>query len=60
MIVLWLIQFSIVILQIILGILFVLAKGNFFGSVFETQGGELKLKLNNWGINISSWEQTLI
>nr|XP_058964322.1 uncharacterized protein LOC131791033 isoform X2 [Pocillopora verrucosa] len=37
MTVLWLLQFSIVTLQIVLGILFALAKGDFCGSVFETQ-----------------------
>ena len=47
MTVLWLLQFSIVTLQIVLGILFALAKGDFCGSVFETQLGELKLKLND-------------
>ena len=47
MTVLWLLQFSIVTLQIALGILFALAKGDFCGSVFETQLSELKLKLND-------------
>ena len=40
MAVLWLIQFAIVILNILLGILFVLANKDFCGSVFETQVGE--------------------
>ena len=46
MAVLWLVQFSTVTpLSIVFGILFVLAKGDFCGSVFETQLGEFKLKL---------------
>ena len=40
MAVLWLTQFMIVTLNILLGILFVLANKDFCGSVFETQVGE--------------------
>ena len=40
MAVLWLTQFAIVSLNILLGILFVLADKDFFGSVFETRVGE--------------------
>ena len=39
-------------LQIVLGILFALAKGDFCGCVFETQEGELKLKLKKWDRNL--------
>lgn len=46
MAVLWLGQFSTVTLNVVLGVLFVLAKGDFCGSVFETQLGELKLKMS--------------
>ena len=35
-------------LQIVLGILFALAKGDFCECVFETQESELKLKLKKW------------
>ena len=40
MAVLWLTQFMIATLNILLGILFVLASKDFCGSVFETQVGE--------------------
>ena len=40
MAVLWITQFMIVTLNILLGILFVLANKDFCGSVFETQVGE--------------------
>ena len=40
MTVLWLTQFAIVTLNILLGILFVLAKKDFCGSVYETRVGE--------------------
>ena len=40
MAVLWLTQYMIVTLNILLGILFVLANKDFCGSVFETQVGE--------------------
>ena len=40
MAVLWITQFMIVTLNILLGILFVLANEDFCGSVFETQVGE--------------------
>ena len=43
MAVLWLTQFAIVSLNILLGILFVLADKDFCGSVFETRVGELIL-----------------
>ena len=40
MAVLWITQFMIVTLNILLGILFVLANKDFYGSVYETRVGE--------------------